>query len=981
MGEDRGAFLSFMDELARPGQIVKNLLSGNGTGALHQTEQLGANVLDAFLPGDWLPNDIAKQEDYISGRDLIGAPDDVTGHALGFGIDLLTDPTTYIPASWAAKGIGKAGELASAGVKMADKVLPGTEEAVAGAGRATRDFFGQQRADHPELWNAIDRARGHSADEGRAGLLSTKQALGSLDRRQRTIIGDAIDNVRFGPDGQPIGELIPSGVDPATGMQFGGLKDRIAAHPEVKPEEIEALADAANQITEISRNQKTRQGIFDAESQANLPDEYLARQYNGLKEDPLAAMMGEGGPGLANSLKERKNKDWRDILDTLNANPGSTYERDALARMAKRAGSQADLAKKADVGSAVMDLLRQGKMSLPDEMIAQEAARLRSAALKVPVPESGAYEDVGAMLGGDKASPAVADPYGTALGAGKPKVIEQADVSSMLGGSRTPTADVSGDIEAANAVHTGDQTGKSVVGESLKQPMPKITDFKPEEVEAATKSILGRDFAVSDPQAKAVVRAAIGKLSESGSPETAKMALDAINGIAPRSTLMGLLAKGNSVFKRAATYGLIIPKAGSLVRNRLNALFQTLANPEARGETLNMLKTIPSDLSGAVADALGTNIGKDAVSGTLETWEHALANSKGSAENALREFAKTHPTEAAVIGNGGIDGYVRAEDLVNEAARSPLMRKVNSYMDFPGRIMKGIEDRIRLQLGSSLTKKFVAEGKTLDEAAKEAVRITGDALYRYSSTSAANRAYRDIVPFGAWMSNAVPASAKFLAEKPYVASAWANALSKDPNEDQLYPYLENRVNFDLGKDDQGNRQVIGGFGFPEETLSVLPNPSASLGDFGREVEQNILGQAAPLLKSAYGVVSGHDPTFETPTGSYDKLPVIGHAGEAGRLVNELASTGLLSSAMTPAQIIDKLTDDRRSLPVKLLDSLTGANVVTVDPLKAQAQQLQKAIERNPDIAQIEMPTSRDPDSLALIKELQAVQRKLKQRKK
>jgi hypothetical protein len=954
-------------------------MAGRFDSAGRQLGQLGANALDALLPGDWLPNDIAKSEDYLSGRELLGGSDDMTGHALGFAADVFSDPLTYLPGGVAAKGIGKAGEIASAGIKSVDKFLPGTEEAIATAGRKTRDFFGQQRADHPELWNALDRIRGSGNNDAYSGLASTKDALGKLDPRQRSIIGDAIDNARFGPDGKPVGELIPSGMDPATGVAFGGIRDRIAAHPDLLPGEADALTEAANKVLEISRNQKARPGIFDAESQANLPDEYLQRQYTGIKQDPLSSLMDESGPGLASALKERKNKDWRDILDTLTKNPDAKYERDALVRMANRSGQHGNLAKRADTGAAIMDLLRQGKMGLPDDLVVQEAVKLRNAAVKPPVPETGSYEDVGRMMGGDAATPAVGDPYGTALGAGKGKVSEQADVSSMLGGSRAAPEMPAG-IEDTNAAVQAEQTGKAVVGQSAKQPSLTMADLTPEEIDAATKSLLSKDFALSDPDAVRVVKAAIGKLAETA-PETSKMALDALSGQAPRGALMDLLARSNQYFKRFATYGIGLPKAGSLVRNRLNGIFQTLANPATRGQTLQMLKTVPSDLSGAVADAMGLKVGKDAASGTIEAWEGALASSAGSPEKALAQFGATHPEEAAFIKHGGIDGYIRADDLVKEVSRTDRMKKIQSFLDLPGKIARGIEDRMRLQLGKAQIKKYMAEGMSLDEAAKKSVKDTGDALYRYSSNSSANRTLRDIVPYAAWTTNAVPASAKFLAEKPAVASLWANAMAKDPNDDPLYPYLENRVNFDLGKDANGNRQVIGGFGFPEETLTSVPNPSASLGDFGREVEQSVIGQFSPVLKSAYGAVAGHDPMFQTPIGTYDKIPVAGHAGEAGRIYNEIASTGALAPIDAPLRVVDKLADDRRSLPVRLLDSLTGANVVTVDPLQAKAQQIQQELARNPDVSSIAHLTSKDQDAQSLIKDLMDVQRKMKARRK
>lgn len=983
MAKSHGLIMDLLDALSRPGQAVKNTLAGNGTAAWHQLAQIPLDLVDTVLPKAWQPDDIATPDDEMSGRDLVGAPDNWWGHALGFGVDLATDPLTYVPGAWFAKGAGIAGDAAKAGLSAADKVLPGVEKTVTGgigkAGKFVRDLTAQQRADHPELWNAIDRITGTSAGENAAGAASSLEAVKGLDARQRKAIGEAIFNLKMGPDGVPVGELLDSGTNTATGMPFGGLRERIAAHPDVLPEEVDKLTDVANKLTEIGRTQKTRKGIFDADSQANLPDEYLARQYNGLAKSPLEELMGESGPGLANALKERKNKTWEQIRDTLAANPGSTFETDVLPLMVKRAAQQGDLAKKADVGSAVWDLMRKGSIAVPEDALVSEASRLRSVAKKPPVPESGAYEDVGAMLGGEKAAPAVADPYGTSLGAGKAKASEQADVGAMLGGPRVQPADVSGDIEAANAAVAGEQTGKAVVGPSAKQAKPTASDFKPEELEAAKNSLLSKDFALSDPGTKSLVKMALaGMVKES--PETAKLAMDALNGIAPRNAFWKALANSNAWFKKFASYGIVIPKAGKLFRNRINGPMQTFSNDATRGATLDMIKSIPSDLSGAVMDAIGRK-GADAAGATIEDWERALANSKGSFENAVNQMATKHPVEAAFIKHGGLQGFIRGDELIAEASRPGWLQKLKNIADFPTKLNLALEDRMRLGLGKAQVEKYVAEGMPLEEAAKRAVKDSNDALFRYSANSKNSRMLKDLIPYVSWSTNAIPAELRMMMKHPWYASIVEHAMHRDAKSDPVYPFMEEQANYDLGKDDTGNRQVVNGAGFPFETLAEIPNPTAELGQFGRQIEKNVVGQASPVIKAAYGLVTGRDPNFETPFGTYDKIPVIGNAGEAGRLYNIAQSTGALAPIDTPLKLIDQMLDDRKDPATKALGMLTGANVVTVDPLRAKAQQLQEELDRNPDVSSFAHLTSKDADAQELIRELMDVQKKMKQRRK
>jgi hypothetical protein len=96
--EPQGAFLSALDWLDKPGQVVRNTLKGNFAGALRNLGDFGLDAIDAFLPGDWIP-ELAGEEDKVSGSDLIGL-DKEEHPVLGFlgdvGIGTLTDPLTYL---------------------------------------------------------------------------------------------------------------------------------------------------------------------------------------------------------------------------------------------------------------------------------------------------------------------------------------------------------------------------------------------------------------------------------------------------------------------------------------------------------------------------------------------------------------------------------------------------------------------------------------------------------------------------------------------------------------------------------------------------------------------------------------------------------------------------------------------------------------------------------------------------------------------
>lgn len=956
---DRSAFLEFLEFLGRPGQVVKNTIAGRGESALRHVGQFGLDAVDGLLPGDWLPNDIARQEDDLSGRELIGADDDILGNVAGFGVDMALDPLTWVPGAVVAKG---AKALGSAATKGAEKVVG--KEAVEAAGRHLRSTFAAQRAPEP-IRKVLDKGRAGKLD-AQAAMMASKKALEGLDDRQLEIVGDAIDNFKW-QDGKLVGELIPTSFDPIMGKRSGGLMERIAAHPGVLPGEAERLAAAAEEIVSVGRTMKGRKGIFSKADQDNLSDEYLMRSYEGLPENELV----EQAAGAAKPTKERSLEGWREVAEFLGkkGNEKVKYERSALKRILSRSNTQGELAKRAEVGQGVMDLLRAGELALPDDLVAEAA---RSVSVKGPVPESGAFADVGRMLGGDPLDAAKIDPYGTELGkAAKSTSKEFGDVGQMLGGER---------IQAAVP---GVQSGESVVGartaKTIQDPTPEqmergsakllgtpgtTPNLTADQLAKGRQHLIGDDFAYSNPEHKKVVNAAIQEVAKTDK-EAARLLHDAFNGMPARGWLTSLFAKSNSVFKPYATAGYILPKLGFSVRNRLSGVWSTASNPEARGQTLKSLARAPKDIVAAIADGLGLKTG-DRLGSVISAWDEALANSKGSPEAALAALEKAgHKDAAALIRAGGLDGFVRSEDLLKELGSQGALAKLHKKAKWPAKITKGVEDRMRLGLGMDL----IAAGKSPDEAAK----IVRDTLFDYDVASAQNRAFRDTIPFGQFMAKAVPQQSKFMAEKPWLAAGIGHALDTDP-ESPTPPWMDGKLAIPVG-----DNQYITGLGLPFEALNSLPNPSSSLNQFGRDIEKNVVGSMQPLAKTAFAAVSGEDPFFESPFGSYDKMPIIGSAGEAGRLYNVAMGTGLGAIADAPLRTVDKVVDDRKSPLLRAADLLAGINVTTVDPDVALQQRLNQALNNNPDVRKVSTPINiGGTDEVdAMLEEMRAVKARLK----
>ncbi len=1063
-GQD-GGFMSFLESFGRPGKVVNNALMGNFEGAGRQLLDLGGDIIDAPLPGDWI-KPISRRQDKPEFSDVVGGMEPGLGK---FAIDVLggaaTDPTMLIPGAAVGKAAGAIGKGVQKGINAVDKVVPGVADQAAKLGRNVRSVFGARR-DSPAARGIHDKARAGQG-EAAAGIASARVALEGLDERQLNIVGDLVDNFRW-QDGKLVGELVPSSVDPVMGKRTGSILDRALAHPDIDPAEAERLAKVADDLVAMSQNQKARKGIFSANDQANLSDEYLMRSYEGLPENE-AMDFALGG---ATSTKERSLKGFREVAGFLGDNPKVRYERNALKRSASRAEQQGELARRADVGAGIMDAVRQGKLALPDKALEDVAAGMSRE--RFPVGASGA--DPIDMLGAKMAAPTgsetygvagqsgratapptpfidetVPDPYGIGTYSGRSKpptggksarpvdlllkgdlagarkaveamakngeidettsrlylnmlddaaagtdeVVEVADdaasalddpyglgsvsgrarppkskpvdpsppdpygLGSPSGKSVAPRADNGFDSlgqrmaprSGAEAYGLGEQSGQAVVGKStVKQPFPAAKEtanargYTPEQMDKARAQVLSKDFALADPDSKSLVNGILQELSKTD-PESARGLMDAFNGLAPRGAAMGVLAKANRVVKPMMVYGAFIPKFGAIVRNRLSGAWQALSNPEARGQAAKLANPlrVGSDLLGALDDGITQTFGFQRLNGSaltknIDAMDQAMRASGGSLQNAMGMLP---PDLADAVRTGVMDGFVSSEQLVKEMGRTPFKKQFFNVMNWPGRVFKGVEDRMRLGMFLDLKKTMPAE---------EAARVTRDTFYDYSVASAGNRAMRDIIPFFQFPAKAIVQQGKFLAEQPAVGGALSRATEHDPDQ-PVYPWMEGKLNVPIGENEDGTQDFISGFGLPFEALNAIPDLSNDMPSIGRSLERDTIGATQPMLKSAFGLVSGEDPYFQSQFGSYDKIPLVGEAGDLGKAYNVAAGTGLLQPVDSPLRTLGKAFDDRRDLGTKALDLLTGANVVSVDPDLALRQQLQALLEANPDVRQ------------------------------
>ncbi len=458
-------------------------------------------------------------------------------------------------------------------------------------------------------------------------------------------------------------------------------------------------------------------------------------------------------------------------------------------------------------------------------------------------------------------------------------------------------------------------------------------------------------------------------------PESARALANAYHGLKARGPVLELLAKANRYFKPAAVYGVVIPKMGSIVRNDLGTSWQIMSTQGLKAAGKNLART-PRRMWDAINDgtskAFGLRAKPGEISRDIDMIEEAFKASKGAEGGVaahLRSLGRDDLAQAAE--HGVLDGFVSMEEIMKKSASSSWWKKkFFDLYDAPGAVFQGVEQRARL--ANFLDQ--VRGGKPGADAAA----ATRESLLDYSVGSTKNRTLRDVIPFAAFLTGSAKQQGKFLAKNPGVAGGLSRALEQDPDQ-QVYPYMEGKLNIPIGDDAQGNAQFISGFGLPFEALNQIPNPSADLSQFGRQIQRDLVGSSQPLLKSGLSAVFGEDPYFGTPYGSYEKAPIVGNAGDAGRAYNKLAGTGMIQPLDTPLRMIDKAIDPRRNALTKGLDLLTGANVVSVDQDRALQQKLQETLQQSPEVAQYRgfFDKSKDPQTQALLQAYNQVKGRVK----
>jgi hypothetical protein len=459
----------------------------------------------------------------------------------------------------------------------------------------------------------------------------------------------------------------------------------------------------------------------------------------------------------------------------------------------------------------------------------------------------------------------------------------------------------------------------------------------------------------------------------------------ALSGMPPRTGLFKSLAGANRVVKGAMVFGVLLPKVGSLVRNKIGMGFQAAATPNVRAEAFTHLdpRAIVNDLSRAFDEAYGEVIHdskswarSDEIGKDLSLIDDAFKNAKQTKDVSAYLKNAGRDDLADALNHGVLDGYVSTEELVKKIAASPNKKVWTDLYQAPAVMFQHMEQRGRLQTFKNLRKVH---------GAGEAAKLTKEAMFDYDISSPENRTLRDIVPFSQFASKSIPQQAKWLSTKPAIAAA-AGPLFYDSSGDNqpIYPYMSGQSRVNLGPQDNGNNLYLTGFGLPMESINMIPNLSGSITESGRSISHGLLSSTQPLIKTGAAVVTGKDPYFGTPFGSYSKLPIVGDAGDVGRYTNMVLGTGIgdVAGAGILRQI-GQATDETKPGIARAVDLATGAKLVSVDPDVAARQTISNYLDTRPDISQYKtyyQGGEQDPEFTSLMAELRAAKARSKEKK-
>ena len=925
--------MSFLEATDQPGQVVRNVLRGEFGSAARQGVDFLGNVVDAVLPGDWIPK-FTRDEDYVTTADLIGMDEDAHwAKRLGVNLagDTITNPLTFLTggtgaAAQVGKGLAKAGArgasraaIKKGGVDAAEASLEAQRAALPQylertlSGAARKDPSASMARHLPGATKALE-------DGGVEGVQRYLRGLDDFDQGGVRFFGKQI----LSPEAR-----ITKAIGPA--LQFPGQilgpamqKLRIAtgnpsldAAAESTLQQARAAGDLSSQVHEsFVRGLIKDKGLTPGSQETEL----VSAVFDGvLKQgDEWVPLQGQNiGQRIFELEQLHPGANWQQVKQTVQS--VDDWNREMWKEWAEEGVVTEGMGGNTEYLARIFSgKIKEGDIDRSLSGVLQSA---KGRSLKTP-------EELATFLN------------------------ENPDVTMELD-------------SAVRMLGRAQQQGKAI---SRAQTIRSFMDDK---------------IVMNAKSTKQQVDNYIRALRGAGEEDFATVFETATKGMPPREGIMKLLATGNRFFKRAAVFGVGIPRVAGIMKNRLGGLWQAFST-KGVSATKNAEQMVPD-----VLDAFFGKGGGEIATG-LKAVDQAIGSAKGSVKEAkaflANSNAKYAKEMAEAIDHGVFDNYVTTEQLGNDIKtwhdawrrQGGSKEKWVNFLDWPANVFQKVESRMRVGTFIDLRKR----GFSPEQAAK----MTRDSYLDYSIMSPANRTLRDIIPFAAFTMKTIPQQAGLIARQPGVAVAASQVYGQESPEGQVpYPYLEEQARIPLGKTGPtGDPLFLAGLGLPLETLNILPGASTA----GQDIRRGIVASSQPLAKMAYSAVTGKDPFFGSDAFQYSKAPQFLQAlgapeyGDVGQAYRIAEQTGLIQPLAALSQTIDKISDPRLDPASRAVSAISGARVVAVDQDKARLQQIDRALEASDEVGYISMPYLKgENDALSdLLKERRLLRRELKRKR-
>lgn len=962
-----------LDFLGRPGAAVRSGLKGNVGGVARQLGQIPLDLIDAALPGDLIPN-ITKPEDNPEFTDVLeywGLPK-MQGGLTKSAVDILggiaTDPLTFVPASWVAKGAKAAGAGALAGAKAADKFLPATEPLFEPALRSARntvaDTFNWSSMS-PDQAASLARVQGTRSAQVAADDATQAGILAGFSPDVKRVAVQAIQNVKETPipgAASRLDKIVPGAYEGGFWQGPADWQAEVSTVASKHPDVVSGAVKQADVDRAIEAILKPGAAHGDAlfESRFFQAPALVTHPVTGGKPMPLlraheqALKSGVLAPGSTPG----------DFLHL----PGVSYvPQKGLSPHPYLARAYTD-----DMASA--GLLDPAMSSVANS--AKARGTLDDALMGANVNERTLIADPDALLAQGNAF--------VAQGIAKQKVIKELQPYVLK--------DVDQEIAAL------DKRMRELAGSGAPQAeLDAIANAKAASNELRTK--LRTNPRYLDDAVRTATTDTIAKMkagTDFGARDLAVRMEVMLNGMPKRSALMDTFSKwSTTAFKKPATVGLGLPNTAFTPRNRISAVAQAMAGANARGANfvtmwndpavraalnpttaMNDVRAVIDELVGGYAQAMNgkitpahVGVARDATDEALRAIATGIKVGGGNSLEAMRAIRGSNAYAAEALENGVLGGFSSHDEMLSALTSDPAQAKARfkSFLDSPAKANEALENRMRLNF-------FIAQRKAGMSPSEAAAAVRHD-LLDYTQATPQNRLARDIFPFFAFLSQSIPQT----LASPIAMSSAVQVLGNQPDE-PLMPNMKDKVNISLGADAQGNAKYLTSLGLPIESLGQIPTGQ-------EDALAKLAGMSHPFLRTSIGWATGEDPVFNSPFGSYDKNPLLFQAagadpnselGKAWAALNQAGVTTFASPVLRPAQT---LLDDRLTAGEKASRLLTGARVQSVDPVRAEQATIRDALRWNPDIRQSVnyYTTGGDPETIQMLEEFKQASKALREK--